>query len=416
MKSKYLTVATAFVGLLLLFAIAWFIQLNQINSEVTPAVTSMTESEARIIAEASCIKGGAALDAGTYDAKTKTWVYDANTNARQADCSSYCVVNEITKTAEMQSRCIDIVSTTSAKVAISLSVDKKLIVQGNKVLLSIDDDTIFNFFKTKSQICNEYNITTTPDRKMFCEDKVTFKKETRFKSIEVARDEKKVGFTLESDTLSPDTVVGIFYPHSTKNKVIFLSGYYLGNEFLSFSPTGINFVYRGGCWEAICAFYIKDSETLQDKINFIPKEADARGNYEFVRWVSDSEIEYKLYSVVHKASLLTVEKTGDGATVGYVTGQITIGPFCPVEREGQVCTVPSEAYTSRSVIVYSSDGNTIMKKAVLDYKRKYTITLNPGTYFLQIQPAGIGPGEKKKVVVISFKTTVVDFDIDTGIR
>lgn len=150
--------------------------------------------------------------------------------------------------------CYPFFSENDVLMRVSLSADKKTIISDEKVLLGIDDDTIFNFFKTKSQLCDEYNITTTPDRKMFCENKITFKKETRFKSIVVSPDGKKVGFTIESDTLSPDTVVGIFYPYNTTNKVNFLSNYYLGNEFLSFSPSGANFVYSSGCWEAACAF------------------------------------------------------------------------------------------------------------------------------------------------------------------
>lgn len=39
---------------------------------------------------------------------------------------------------------------------------------------------------------------------MFCENKDAFRSQTRFKSIAVSNDEMKVGFTLESDTLSPD--------------------------------------------------------------------------------------------------------------------------------------------------------------------------------------------------------------------
>lgn len=192
-------------------------------------------------------------------------------------------------------------TTTSTKV--SLSADKKNIISDGKILLTIDDNIIFDFFKNKSQLCDEYNITTTSDRKMFCQNKTTFKNETRFKSIVSSPDGKKIGFTIESDTLSPDTVVGIFYPYNTTNKVNFLSNYYLGNEFLSFSPNGTNFVYSGGCFEAICAFYIKDSETLKDKIDFIPQEADVRGNYEFVRWISNNEIEYKLNNELKRSTL-----------------------------------------------------------------------------------------------------------------
>ena len=101
---------------------------------------------------------------------------------------------------------------------------------------------------------------------------------------------------------------------------------------------------------------------------------------------------------------------------GYISGHVTIGPFCPVEQEGNRCIVPVEVYTSRNVVVYEVNGLTIKEKIKLDGKGNYKIAISPGTYWVQIQPAGIGPGEKKNAVVTSFKTTTIDFDIDTGIR
>lgn len=101
---------------------------------------------------------------------------------------------------------------------------------------------------------------------------------------------------------------------------------------------------------------------------------------------------------------------------GNIAGHINIGPFCPVVREGELCPVPPEAYSSRKVIVYGSNKTTIKEMVNIDKNGDYKVTLTPGTYFLQVEPAGIGPGEKKKVVVISSKTSTVDFDIDTGIR
>ena len=62
-------------------------------------------------------------------------------------------------------------------------------------------------------------------------------------------------------------------------------------------------MYRAGCYEAKCAIYIKDSESLKDKIDFVPAESDVRGSYEFVRWISDDEIEYKLDGELKNAKL-----------------------------------------------------------------------------------------------------------------
>lgn len=186
----------------------------------------------------------------------------------------------------------------------TLSNDRKSIIANGTTLLVIDNDEIFNFFKEKSYLCDEgYNINI-PGRRTFCENKEVFKGKTRFVSIVLSPDKTKIGFTIESDELSPDSVVGIFYPTRQTNKIYFLTGYYLGNEFISFSPNGTHFVYQGGCWEGMCGLVIKDSETLANKLSLNnPEFADFRRmNAEFVRWVSDNEVEYKLGSEVKRAS------------------------------------------------------------------------------------------------------------------
>ena len=65
----------------------------------------MTEREAREIAERSCIKGGESVSSPTYNEYTKTWWFDANLNSAHEGCSPACVVNEQTKTAEINYRC-----------------------------------------------------------------------------------------------------------------------------------------------------------------------------------------------------------------------------------------------------------------------------------------------------------------------
>ncbi len=185
---------------------------------------------------------------------------------------------------------------------ISVSSDGKSITSDDVAILSIENDVIFNWFKTESQLCDGSNIDSNPGRKSFCEDKDTFKNMARFKSMVVSPDNTVVGFTIESDTLTPDTVVGVFYPHEN-GKVAILSSYYLGNEFLSFSPSGKYFVYTSSCFEGNCVLYVKDSLMLLDRINFAPREEDIRRKYEFVRWISDNEIEFTLNGELQKSFL-----------------------------------------------------------------------------------------------------------------
>jgi hypothetical protein len=111
-----------------------------------------------------------------------------------------------------------------------------------------------------------------------------------------------------------------------------------------------------------------------------------------------------------------IKATDTPQSTGYVKGSVTIGPLCPVERADKPCPVPPETYTSRNVIVYEADQTTIKTKRALSATGSYSIALAPGTYWVQIDPAGIGEGEKKQVSVTAGNTVITDFDIDTGIR
>ncbi|MFA7245325.1 MAG: hypothetical protein WC070_04070 [Candidatus Magasanikbacteria bacterium] len=189
-----------------------------------------------------------------------------------------------------------------AETTITLSADKKSIMENDKVLLKIDNETIFNWFKTKSQLCEGYNLTSAPDREKFCTDQASFKSQTRFSSIVVSTDKTKVGFTIESDTLTPDEVVGIFL--TSNNKLELLSNYYLGNEFISFSPENNYFVYKGNCWEGLCGLFVKDATTLKEKISLNnPEFLDMKSvDIDFIRWVTDTKIEYKLGTETKQSS------------------------------------------------------------------------------------------------------------------
>lgn len=175
-----------------------------------------------------------------------------------------------------------------------LSADGKTITAEGLTLLAIDNDEIFNWFRQESRLCDEANSSTNEERKSFCENKAIFRNKTRFNSITVSPDKLKVGFSITSDTLTPDTVVGIFIRPTAK--VALLTNYYLGNEFIGFSPSGMNFVYQSNCWEGMCGLTIKDTETLTDRVSLNnPEFLDERQeNITFIRWISDNEIEYKL--------------------------------------------------------------------------------------------------------------------------
>lgn len=111
-------------------------------------------------------------------------------------------------------------------------------------------------------------------------------------------------------------------------------------------------------------------------------------------------------------------KCPDVVTMGIIKGKVTVGPICPVEREGVPCPVPQEAYTSREVILHKADGVTIVKRMHFLADGTYSFEVSPGTYIIDIPKQGIGgSGDLPKTVTIeSGETIEFNFSIDTGIR
>ncbi|MES2966881.1 MAG: carboxypeptidase-like regulatory domain-containing protein [Patescibacteria group bacterium] len=125
---------------------------------------------------------------------------------------------------------------------------------------------------------------------------------------------------------------------------------------------------------------------------------------------------FTLISATETTAILKISAASSVAKTGIVSGTVTIGPICPVESIDNPCVISPEVYTSRSVVIYGPTDSKRIKSQPLNPDGSYTLTLPTGSYWLQIEPAGIGPGEKKPVTVEANKTSTVEFDIDSGIR
>ena len=91
------------------------------------ATNILIEAEARVIAEKSCIKGGEALGVGIYNENSKTWWYDANLNVTKSGCNPACVVDVVTKKADINWRC------TGLKEPVVCTMDAKQCPNGSYV-------------------------------------------------------------------------------------------------------------------------------------------------------------------------------------------------------------------------------------------------------------------------------------------
>jgi hypothetical protein len=111
------------------------------------------------------------------------------------------------------------------------------------------------------------------------------------------------------------------------------------------------------------------------------------------------------------------------ARPGLLQGGVTIGPITPVEIPGQVVIVPPEVFSSRKVLVTGPNGAKLVQEVTINQIAQtangyYVIQLEPGTYVVDVAHTGIGgaSGLPKTITITAGQTTIVNIDIDTGIR
>ena len=108
----------------------------EIPSEVIGSILS--ESQAREIAESTCIKGGESLTPGYYNNNSRTWWFDANLNATQEGCNPACVVSEEMSSAEINWRCTGLISQTGSAEEIEQLFVKKYIQYRKTLSVSVN--------------------------------------------------------------------------------------------------------------------------------------------------------------------------------------------------------------------------------------------------------------------------------------
>ena len=102
-----------------------------------------------------------------------------------------------------------------------------------------------------------------------------------------------------------------------------------------------------------------------------------------------------------------------GAALVALTGTVTAGPTCPVERPDQPCPpVP----VAGSVDALRSGGGSA-GRATIDADGRFTIELPPGSYTLRVLHDGPFPACPDTAITLERDAPrTVDFSCDTGIR
>jgi hypothetical protein len=108
--------------------------------------------------------------------------------------------------------------------------------------------------------------------------------------------------------------------------------------------------------------------------------------------------------------------SGSAELVGYLEGQVKLGPMCPVERNGAPCPVPPEAYAAQEILLLNKA--EVIARVRPDSHGSYRIAIRPGKYVADINRLGVASSGDvpREVEIRAADTTRLDIAIDTGIR
>jgi len=100
-----------------------------------------------------------------------------------------------------------------------------------------------------------------------------------------------------------------------------------------------------------------------------------------------------------------------------VEGVITLGPTCPVMRQGDDSCADKPYATNIQVIAIGSPNSSPFATVISDKQGKYKIMLPPGEYALQAVGGTVMPRcETKDITIEPAKVIEVNLSCDTGIR
>ena len=132
---------------------------------------------------------------------------------------------------------------------------------------------------------------------------------------------------------------------------------------------------------------------------------------------------HKIFGIVLFTGLIFVSSCDKKSIqeTGFLEGKITIGPICPVERipPDPGCLPTAETYKAYPVSIWTLEGD--LKIALINpaLDGSFYTELPPGKFLVKLEKNQNGPGGSNlpvEVTITSRNVTLINIDIDTGIR
>jgi hypothetical protein len=130
-----------------------------------------------------------------------------------------------------------------------------------------------------------------------------------------------------------------------------------------------------------------------------------------------------IYSIIFLAGLLFIsgcEKQINQGT-GFLEGVISIGPICPIETDPPQpgCLPTAETYKAYPVSIWTTNGRRKIAQISPALDGSYKKELDHGNYLVVLENGQNRVGNSNlpvKVSITSQNETILNIDIDTGIR
>lgn len=131
----------------------------------------------------------------------------------------------------------------------------------------------------------------------------------------------------------------------------------------------------------------------------------------------------RIFGIVFFSSLILISSCDKQTSreTGFLEGKISIGPICPVEKipPDPGCLPTAETYKAYPVSVWTSNG---MRKTLQIYPAlngSFRVELEQGNYLVVLEKDQNRIGGSNlpvEVSIVSKNITLLDINIDTGIR
>jgi hypothetical protein len=129
---------------------------------------------------------------------------------------------------------------------------------------------------------------------------------------------------------------------------------------------------------------------------------------------------FKLVTLIlHLMVMLLAACSLTQGETGILQGDVSVGPLSPVVGPGVEEPTPGpEVYADRKVVVFNAKGTRELQQVDILADGTYSVELAVGTYVIDINRLGIDHGMDlpATIEIRANQVTVIDIDIDTGIR